>query len=230
MEPSVSRRDFARALLPVALALVLGGCMMGHRHTFVYVPELGPDVGRDRAVVVFAVQDLRKDVVAGDEEPEWVGEQRNKYGIPFDVKTAGKRPFADLVQEMVAADLEAIGFRTILIPETAVRDASERLRRHDAERGVSVVMRVFNSDTYLDIDVEWDLEAEVYGPGSEVLARGRLEGRRELKGSLLNPPKAAKRKVPPFVYDLIHQLIGADESIVEALSPASLSPARTGEP
>lgn len=199
------------------LALGLTGCYMGHRHTFVYVPELGPDLGRGRPVVVFAVEDLRKDIVAGDEGPDWVGEQRNKYGIPFDVNTAGRRPFAEIVQEAAANDLEAIGFRTVPTPEYPTGGVAELLRYHGAERGIAVVMRVFNSDTYIDIDVEWDLEAVVYGSGADVLARNRIRGKRELEGSLLSPPRAAKRKVPPFFDDLVHQLVAGDHEVVEAL-------------
>lgn len=197
--------------------LLLGGCMMGHRHTFVYVPQLGPDLGAGRTVVVFAVEDLREDIVAGDEGSDWVGEQRNKYGIPFDVNTAGRRPFAEIVQETAAIDLEAIGFRTILTPEKPTHDVPELLHQQGADRGLAVVMRVFNSDTYLDIDVEWDLEARVYGAAGEVLASHRIQGKQELKGSLIAPPRAAKKKVPPFFHGLIHQLVAADEEIVDAL-------------
>jgi len=201
-----------------ALLLVVSGCMMGHRHTFVYVPDLGPDLGNGRTVVVFPAEDLRRDVVAGDEGPDWVGEQRNKYGIPFDVNTAGRRPFAKIVQETTAIDLEALGFRTVQTSEEPAHQVPRVLERHGADRGIAVVIRTFNSDTYFDIDVEWDLEAVVYGPAGEVLTKNRIWGKRELQGSVLNPPKAAKRKVPPFFNDLIHRLVGGDEGIVEELS------------
>jgi len=207
----------ARLGAVLLLALGLGGCFFGHRYTFVYVPELGPNVGQNRAVVILPVADLRKDIVAGDEGPDWVGEQRNRYGIPFDVDTAGRRPFADIVQETVATDLEAIGFHTLLEHGSARQDVGELMRERGANRAVAVVMRVFNADTYIDIDVEWDLEALVYGPGGEVLTRSRIRGKRELNGSLLAPPRASKKKVPPFFNELVHQLIAADDDIVDAL-------------
>lgn len=226
MDRSRCSAGIAALLLPFAL----GGCMMGHRHTFVYLPELGPDLGGGGTVVVFAVEDLRKDIVAGDEGPDWVGEQRNKYGVPFDVNTAGRRPFAEIVQETTAIDLEAIGFRTVLAAETATQSVPDLLVEHGAERGIAVVMRVFNSDTYLDIDVEWDLEARVFGPSGERLASHRIRGKRELQGSLLNPPRASKRKVPPFFNDLIHELVASDPAIVAALRGAGVGQGRTDRP
>lgn len=214
-------RRLMRGAACAGLLLLLSACMMGHRHRFVYVPDLGPDLGGGRAVVVFPVEDRRRDIVSGDEGPDWVGEQRNKYGIPFDVNTAGRRPFAEIVQETVAIDLEALGFRTVLTPEEPSRRAGQVarvLRSHDTDRGIAIVLRTFNSNTYFDIDVEWDLEAVVYGPEGEVLAKNRIWGKRELQGSILNPPKAAKRKVPPFFNDLVHELVGGSDEIVEGLS------------
>lgn len=223
MRRSVQRfalSPFTAAFSLAALTLVTSGCAIGNTHTFNYRPDPGENVGDGRVVVVFGVEDLRKDILEGDEPLSWVGEQRSGYGIPFTVKTTDGKAFADVVRETLQRDLESRGFRTTAVDETAPRDVARFLQDEGAERGLVVVMRVFNSDTYTDIDVEWDFEASVHGPEGRVLATNHLQGKRELQGSFMNPPKAAKQKVPPFFYDLMRQLVVGDEEMMAALTGA----------
>lgn len=212
------RPRFVSMLVVALLAVAASGCAVGNTHTFRYAPATGHDLGNGRVVVVFGVEDLRKDIVEGDEPLSWVGEQRSGYGIPFTVKTADGKAFAKVVQETLQRDLESVGFRTAVVDETSPGDVATVLSEAGAERGLVVVMRIFNSDTYTDIDVEWDFEATVYGPDGEKLASNRLQGKQELEGSFLNPPKAAKQKVPPFFYDLMRQLVVGDPDMAAALT------------
>ena len=168
-------------------------------------------------VVLFAVDDQRPDIVSGDEPPHWVGEQRGGYGNPFNVTTTSGKPFAEEVAEAVRRDLVARGFEAVVVEETR-DDAEATLRSHGARRGVAVVMRKFNSNTYVNIDVEWDFEATVIGEGGEELATNREEGKRNLEGSFLNPPKAAKQQVPPFFNEIAHRLVAGNKEILEALT------------
>jgi hypothetical protein len=77
--------------------------------------------------------------------------------------------------------------------------------------------------------LEWDFEATVQGPDGQSLASNHLQGKQELQGSFMNPPKAAKQKVPPFFYDLMRELVVGDPEMVEALSQPidALAPAPT---
>lgn len=206
----IHRRYLLKLLLAFVAALT-SGCAVGNTHTFRYAPATGEDLGNGRVVVVFGVEDLRKDIVEGDEPPSWVGEQRSGYGIPFTVKTTDGKAFADVVQETLQRDLESVGFRTAAVDETSPRDVGRALAEAEAERGLVVAMRVFNSDTYWDTDVEWDFEATVYEPGGRSLASNRIQGKDELSG-------APGRQVPPFFYDLMRQLVVGDPDMVEALT------------
>ncbi|MFW6012409.1 MAG: hypothetical protein ACOC92_01725, partial [bacterium] len=109
-----------------------------------------------------------------------------------------------------------MGFRTTVVEDTAPGRVAETIQAESAERGLAVVMRVFNSDTYIDIDVDWDFEATVYGPAGQALATNRLQGKEELQGSAVNPARAAKEKVPPCFYDLVRQLVVGDERMMSA--------------
>jgi hypothetical protein len=60
------------ALALAALAFATSGCAIGNTHTFNYRPDPGENVGNGKVVVVFEVEDLRKDILEGDEPLSWV--------------------------------------------------------------------------------------------------------------------------------------------------------------
>lgn len=209
-------------LFALALAATLSGCGGGgNTHTFRYTPERGEDLGGSRVVVLFTVEDLRKDIVEGDEPLSWVGEQRSGTGIPHTVTTTDGRPFATVVRETLQRDLEAAGFRTALVDEARPEDLAGAIAGRRGERGLAVTMRAFNSNTYSDIDLVWDFEALVYGREGQVLAANRVRGEQELQGSVIHPSRAAKEKVPPFFYGLMRELVVGNQTMLAALGGAA---------
>jgi len=207
--------------LPLSFALLfpllLTGCVFHNTHAFNYVPAERSDVGNGVVVLLFAVDDQRPYVVSGDEPVQFVGEQRNGYGMPFNVTTADARPFATVVQETVQRDLEAAGFRVLASAEKSNR-AGDVLRDTQAGRALAVVMREYKSDTYNNINFDYDFEVIVYDAAGNELARDRTSGEEVIEGSLMNPVKASQRKVPPYFYGKIHGLVTGNPKIVRALT------------
>jgi len=207
-----------KAILGIALlGLLLGACVAGNTHTFNYVPAERSEVGQGRVVLVFAVDDQRPYILSGDEPPYFVGEQRSGYGIPFNVTTSDRRPFTDVVQQTVQRDLEAAGFRVTTSKDKA-GDVASAVRNANASRALKIVMREFKSDTYNNINVDYDFDAIVYDADGKELARNTVAGEDVLQGSFMNPPKAAKQKVPPYFYEKMHALVTGDAEIVAALT------------
>jgi hypothetical protein len=203
--------------MALVAVLLLGGCAAGNTHTFNYVPSERSDIGAGRVVLLFAVEDQRPYVVSKDELPDFVGEQRSGYGIPFNVTTSDKRPFARVVQETVQRDLEAAGFKVTPSSDKPASVASV-IRSANASRALTVVMREFKSDTFNNINFDYDFEAIVYDADGNELARDKVAGEEVLPGSFMNPPKAAKEKVPPYFYGKIHALVAGNAKIVRALT------------
>lgn len=198
-------------------AWILTGCAMGNQHTFNYVPAGQSDVGNNRVVLLFAVDDQRPYIVSGDEPPSFVGEQRNGYGMPFNVTTSDGKPFASVVQETLERDLVAAGFR--VTPLTAkAGDVASAMRSATADRALKVVMHEFKSDTYNNINFDYDFEVFVYDAAGKEIATDRSTGEEALPGSMMNPPKAAKQKVPARFYEKMHNLVVANPKIVSALT------------
>jgi hypothetical protein len=206
--------SMAVGLLAVAL---LGGCVMGNQHTFNYVPTEKSEIGDGTVVLLFAVDDQRPYIVSGDEPATFVGEQRNGYGMPFNVTTSDGRPFAAIVQETVQRDLEAAGFR-VTPAQTKGGDVAGAVRNANASRALAIVMREFKSDTFNNINFDYDFEAVVYDANGAEIARDRISGEEVIPGSLMNPVKASKKKVPAEFYVKMHRLVTGNEKIVKALT------------
>jgi hypothetical protein len=200
----------------LALSL-LTGCVVGNTHTFNYVPAEKSDIGAGRTVLVFAVDDQRPYIVSGDEPVNFVGEQRNGYGMPFNVTTTDGRPFAQIVQETIHRDLEAAGFRVTSSLDKASGIAGA-VSTGGSERALNVVMREFKSDTFNNINFDYDFEVIVYDATGAELARDRINGEEELEGSMMNPVKASRQKVPAHFYRKIHALITGNDKVVKALT------------
>lgn len=207
----------AQRAVSLLAVLLLTGCVMGNTHAFDYVPAERSEIGAGRTVHLYAVDDQRPYVVSGDEPANFVGEQRNGYGMPFNVTTTDGRPFAKIVQETVQRDLEAAGFRVTPSTEKASSIAGAA-HPVDADRALTVVMREFKSDTFNNINFDYDFEVIVYDATGTELARDRLSGEEELPGSMMNPVKASKKKVPAHFYTKIHALITGNEKVMKALT------------
>jgi hypothetical protein len=204
-------------LLALFAVVLLTGCVMGNTHAFNYVPGDRSDVGAGKIVLLFAVDDQRPYIVSGDEPANFVGEQRNGYGMPFNVTTTDKRPFAIIVQETVARDLEAAGFE-MMTSASKTTDVAAAVRDAKVNRALAIVMREFKSDTFNNINFDYDFEAIVYDGDGKEIARDRIEGEEEIPGSMMNPPKAARQKVPAEFYKRIHSLVAANHKILDALT------------
>ena len=211
-------RRLFNVLVALAVMTLASACAVGNTHTFNYVPTERSEIGAGRMVLLFAVDDQRPYVVSGEEPPFFVGEQRSGYGIPFNVTTSDQRPFAAVVQETVQRDLQAAGFSVKPIADKAAANVASAVQSAAARRAIAVVMREFKSDTFNNINLDYDFEAIVYDANGNELARDKIAGEDELEGSLMNPPKAARQKVPMEFYARIHKLITANPKIMGALT------------
>ena len=192
-------------------------CAAGGTYKFDYQPAATTTVGKGKSVVVIMPADKRQYVVSGEEPPSFVGELRSGYGIPYNVNTSDKRPFAAVVAETVQRDLEAAGF-TVTMNNDAAATPADAIRAASAGKALAITIDEFKSDVYTAASVEWNLTATVYDRGGKVLATDTQKGQQDLPGSVMNPKKAAAQRVPPFFYERIHALITGNPKIVSALT------------
>ena len=70
-----------------------------------------------------------------------------------------------------------------------------------------ITIRELGADTFTNIDIEWDLDAEVYDQNGKMIKKNNVKGKETLEGSLMNPVKASKKRVPEFIYQKVHELV-----------------------
>lgn len=200
-------RKFMLLLVVLIVPLLGTGCVIGNSYAFDYKPASMPDVGAGTTVVLTEPADLRSYIVKGEEPKSFVGEMRNGYGMPFNVNTEGDRPFAEVIGEIVARDLTASGFNVVRGGAVQAAQIGATLREKKAKRGLVITIRELGADTFTNIDVEWDLDAEVYDQNGKMIKKNNVKGKETLEGSLMNPVKASKKRVPEFIYQKVHELV-----------------------
>jgi hypothetical protein len=196
-----------RHLGALLIVMLTTGCAIGQKYTFNYKPASMPNVGGGSTVVLLQPADMRPYITSGEEPVTFVGEMRNGYGMPFNVTTANDQAFAEVVEEIAARDLTASGFNVVRGGKERPEELPTILRAKNAAKGLYIVIRELNANTYTNIDVEWNLDGAVYDASGKVVKTNTTSGKTELTGSFMNPVKASKQKVPEFVYQKVHELL-----------------------
>jgi len=201
----------------VAAAIALGGCATGNRHAYTgATPEFAVSGTR---VAVVAVRDARPYVLSGRWAPEFAGLTRGAAGNPTDILTESGNPLAADFGTTIAAALRARGFKASVL-EGPVPGSAEEIaaaqKKAGAERLAVVMIREWQSDTFVNTTLDFDLDLQVYDPTGKVLAATRLTGRNDLGGDAADPRGHARTAVPAAYRRILEQLFSA-QPIVNSL-------------
>ncbi|MEX1152417.1 hypothetical protein [Parvibaculum sp.] len=129
--------------------------------------------------IALGVQDLRSAVVSGEKSPDYVGKQRDGWGIPFDVRTGSGRPLADEVNDLIQNSLSR-GGGTItpvgLAPTMGREQVQSALAAPGTDRQVYVSVREWRSDSLMRTSIVYDITAQVFDRDGQPLAENRVQG------------------------------------------------------
>ena len=201
-----------RALIVLIVAINSVTPLLALKLALERTPPTGEEIGHGQIVLLLAVEDRRHPVATNDEPPDWLGERRSGFGIPYNVRLDGGRTVAEFVAETIQQDLEAFGFSVIntgLKKPSSQRILSALMRERNAVRAVHIQMKRFDFDKYLDTDVEWDFEIAVFSPEEQIVTTTRA-GTRELKGRL-------KKVLSPVLFEVLRAIVVEDDEIMGAL-------------
>jgi hypothetical protein len=206
-----------RVYVACALALLLTGCAVGNTYDYrSQTPQL--DISSSEPVLV-VVQDQRTEVVTGDKEPQFVGLQRGGYGNPFDVRTTSGHPLADDFAEAIVRSLAQGGVAAQSIPLAPSADKQAAIDAALARGGskfLLVCIRQWKSDTYVNVALTYDLQADVLDADGVPLATNSVSAKEDLGGDFINPPSHAGKAVPEAFRRVLQRLLG-DAKIKDAL-------------
>ena len=199
-------RTLMRALFLTAGAIMLGGCVAGQSIALPYEAE---KVGYEQSIgVALDVKDRRPFVLDGKKSANYIGHYRAGFGNPWDVTTKSGKALADIIQEDLVQELDALGFST--------GDAS-------SNRSLRIEILDFNFNAYVNGEFWYEVDVAVLDEDQEQLASSKLENNVTVEGSAWTGPKKAMEKEVPLFYALmIKAIIRENVEIMNALVGTSV--------
>ena len=183
----------------IVLAILLQGCAVGNKYNFSDVRADLQMVSAKVKHVAIATSDQRKVVLSGECAPTYVGMQRAGFGNPWRVNTESGLPLADDLTKAVSESLSKKGYNSLPVYVKYSDDQSrilELLRERKAERALLFIIKKWESDTFMNIGVDYEIELTVYNEELVKLASASIAENKDLPGSFWDPPTAARREIP----------------------------------
>jgi hypothetical protein len=199
------------------ITILAYGCAAGNKYQFAGVTANVQ--ASNKIYVAVASLDQRLTVLSGESPEDYVGMQRAGFGNPFNVTTDSGLPFADAVSQSICQSLKQKGFdaKSVLIKlGTPGKAALKELLAKQAERSIFVNIIQWESDTYTNIGLTYDLALTVFDEDGSAVAQSIAKDTTTIPGSFVNPPEAARKKIPVAFKDMIEGLLN-DPQIKKAL-------------
>jgi hypothetical protein len=202
-----------------ALGFLAQGCAVGNKYNFTDIrADLQVSSTRQSNVAV-ATLDQRQDILSGTCPPTYVGMQRGGFGNPWRVNTLSDLPLAEDMTKAVSESLAKKGFKTtpvIVVHTLSEQQAKQALSAKQAERSILIVIKKWESDTYMNIGLDYYLRLMVLGSNQTTLAETFTAENKTIPGSFWDPPSAAKEQIPIAFKQALEKLLN-DPKIIAAL-------------
>jgi hypothetical protein len=201
-----------QAGLLIAGVLSLCACAVGNKYDYSAAKGSLDYQGHNRVAV--SAWDQRSYVLSGHKDPDYVGSQRNGYGIPFNVKTASGQPLATEMGNALVLTLASAGFGATPVrvtPQNTEGEVIHSLLQGQTVRAVLLRVDDWQSDTYHNPTVTYDLTLKVYDRVGHKLASSSLKGSDDLQGRFFDPMGKARQTVPALFQQKIQLLLDAPQ-------------------
>ena len=202
-----------------ALGFLAQGCAVGNKYNFSDTRADLQVSGTGQSSIAVATLDQRQDILSGTCPPTYVGMQRAGFGNPWRVNTVSDLPLAEDVTKAVSESLSKKGFKpapVIVVHTLSEQQAKQALAAKQAERSILILIKKWESDTYMNIGLDYDLKLMVLGSNQTVLAETSAAENKTISGSFWDPPSAAKEQIPIAFKQALEKLLN-DTKIIAAL-------------
>ncbi|MFM8443210.1 MAG: hypothetical protein ACKN9W_07715 [Methylococcus sp.] len=196
---------------------VLAGCAFGNKHDY---RQAQPSLAYSGAQKIsVGVHDQRPEVVRGDVDEDYVGMQRGGYGNPFRIGTLSHKPLADEMAKLLVDALRKSGAQAApvrLAPSLKQDQALSVLKAGQPDKSLLLVLRDWESDSYVGTELRYDVDMKVFGRSGNLLASKTAKGVDQLGSSFWNPQGVAKEQAPIAFRRKMEELYSGD--IAKALN------------
>ena len=176
-----------KKLFALAFAASLAACAAGNKIDYSGRYSAATPV-KEGTTITLGVQDLRPAVVSGEKSPDFVGKQRDGWGIPYDVRTASGEPLATEVRGLVASSLSRGGGtlkNVTLAPTAGDAQVMAALAAPGADRQVYVSLREWRSDSLMRTSVHYDVTAQIFDESGKLLAKNQVKAEEVVQTSAM---------------------------------------------
>ncbi len=196
------------------------GCAVGNKYNFSDVKaDLQGYGDAAQAKIAVATLDQREVVTSKECAPTYVGMQRAGFGNPWRVNTESGLPLADDITKTVSESLAKKGFNAMPVYvsfDLTEKQALQSLMEKRSDRSIFILLKKWESDTYMNIGLDYDLRLRVIDANLVILAETATAERKTIPGSFWNPPAAAKEQIPIAFKQALEKLLN-DPKITAAL-------------
>ena len=213
------KQSFTRLALILLIGSLLGGCAIGNKYMIADVPAQFEATGKYSVVV--ASLDQRKFIIDKTNPDTYVGMVRGGYGNPFNATTVSGLPFSDDVGQSICNALTRKGFKATLVPVTfdlTEKKVIERLLSKKEDRALLVLIHKWESDSFVNLNVGYDLILKVIAKDGTILATAQAKDDVNVPGSIwAGSVEMAKTEVPNIFKKSIESLLN-NPDVVKVLA------------
>lgn len=190
-----------RLIALAALIGVLSGCVVGQSVPLDHMPQEAQHKSRNIMVSV-NVDDSRSFVVNKEEDPNYIGEYRSGFGIPYNVTIANSDTLAKQIRSDLEEELRNLGF--IL---------------GEASKTLLVSIREWNFDAYINTRFWYEIRVAVLGKSGTAIVTDTIEDELNIEGSVwVGPVFAVEEELPQYYNEIIDKLLRGNPKILAALN------------
>ena len=186
------------------LLFLLAACSFGLRYD---LADATPSLDLDSSVrIVVEVKDRRPEVLSGRRPAQWIGAQLRGPTEAEQVVTASGRPVAQDLADAVVESLRATGIQSKVDRAMELRLAS---RSRKEEKLLRITLHGLQSESFVNVSLIYDLQAEVVGPEGRTLSESRVSGEELIGGEIVYPLGHGGELIPPALGRRLKELLEA---------------------
>jgi hypothetical protein len=171
--------------------------------------------------VAVASLDQRQPIVNKTSPDTYVGMVRGGFGNPFNATTMSGLPFSDDVGQAICNSLSRKGFKAKLVSakfDLTEEKVLERLLSYKEDRALLVLIRKWESDSFVNLNVGYDLILKVFAKDGTILATAQASDEVTVPGNIMVGSLAmSKEEVPNIFKKSIESLLNKPD-IVKVLA------------
>lgn len=201
---------------------LMSGCAVGNKYTIADVQAQFEATGEYSVAV--ASLDQRRFIVDKTSPDTFVGVVRGGYGNPFNATTLSGLPFADDVSQSICNSLTRKGFKVTPVSvafDLTEEEVRERLLSKKEDRALLVIIRKWESDSFINLNVGYDLSLKVIARDGTILAAAQAKEDVNVPGSIwIGSLEMSKKEVPNIYKKSIEALLN-NPQVVKVLASTS---------